>query len=120
MPAPTARAEFLRAAERFAVAENPTIAARWGEEAADSQQSSPLAAEAAAAAEATRQLAQLAQVRARDLAVIEGVHADLEGRTVRLAYAGRLGIAGDADLLVIRSRVDWNAGTTEIEGEVIL
>jgi hypothetical protein len=119
MPASTARAEYLKAAERFAVAENATMAARWGEEAFDSQQSSPLALEADAATEATRQLAQLAQVRARDVAVIAGQWQDLEGRTVRLPYQGRLGIVGEADLLVLRARVSAD-GTTELEGEVML
>lgn len=120
MTASTARAEFLKVAERLAVAENATIAARWGEDALDSSQSSVLADEADAATEAARQLAQLAQVRAVDLVVVEGLWPDLEGKTVRITYNGQFGIATTADLLVTKAKLNRNVGTTEIEGEVIL
>lgn len=120
MTASTARAEFLKAAERLAVAQNATIAARWGEDAQDTSQSSVLAEEADAATEAARQLAQLAQVRAVDLVVVEGLWPDLEGKTVRIAYNGQFGIATTADLLVTKAKLNRNVGTTEIEGEVIL
>jgi nucleotide-binding universal stress UspA family protein len=120
MTATTARAEFLKTEERFAVAENSTIAARWGEDAADTRQSSPLATQAAAEAEAARQLAQLAAVRARDLVVVEGLHPGLEGQTVRIWYGGQFGMTTEADLLVIRARVRRNTGQTELEGEVLL
>lgn len=120
MSAAIARAEFLKTEERFALAEDSAITARWGEDAADTLQSSCLAFEAAAAAEAARQLAQLAEVRARDVVTVEGVWPDLEGRTVRIAYDGQLGVAGEADLLVLRALVDRNAGTTELTGEILL
>ncbi|MFQ3664663.1 MAG: hypothetical protein SNJ79_01315 [Sphingomonadaceae bacterium] len=118
--ATTDRAEFLKQAERFAVALSSSVAATWGEDALESRQSSCLHLAADAQAEANRQRDQLAAVRARDLAVVEGLHLDLEGATVRLAYNGRLGVAGEADMLVIRVRVDRNRGLTELEGEVLL
>jgi hypothetical protein len=120
MSASTPRAEFLKAAERFALAESATMAARWGEDATDTSQSSALALEADAAAEASRQLAQLAQPRAVDLVTVEGYWPDLEGLTVSVWYGGRFGIAGAALLLVTRARVDPARGQTELEGEVIL
>jgi nucleotide-binding universal stress UspA family protein len=120
MTATTERAEFLKAADRFAVAEDATITTRWGEDAADTKQPSILALKADADAEAARQLTDLARVRARDRVTVEGLHEDLEGRTVRIAYAGRIGISGDADLLVIRARLDRGRGLTELEGEVRL
>ncbi|WP_194745713.1 hypothetical protein [Thermaurantiacus tibetensis] len=120
MSAPVARAEFLKTAERFAIAENVTIGTRWGEDALDTRQSSCLRFDTDAAAEAARQLAQLDEVRARDAVVIAGVHLDLEGSTVRVPYNGRLGLTGARDLLVVRARVDRNRGLTEIEGEVLL
>lgn len=118
--ASTARAEFLKAPDRFAVAESATMTTRWGEDAEDTRQASVLALESSAVAEAARQLADLAHVRGRDRVVIEGVHRDLEGMTVRIAYDGRLGAAGQVDMLVIRARIDLNRGQTELEGEVRL
>lgn len=120
MTATTARAEFLKTEERFATATGPTIEARWGEDAADTSQSSPLVLEAAAAAEAARQLAQLDAPFADDIAVLAGLHEGLEGRTVRLPYAGRFGMAAEADMLVTRAKVDRNKGTTELQGYVAL
>ncbi|MFN3371634.1 MAG: hypothetical protein ACK4Z0_08920 [Sphingomonadaceae bacterium] len=120
MSASTDRAEFLKTEERFAIAEDAPTTARWGEESPDTRQSSCLAFEAAAAAEAGRQLALLAQVRARDVVIVEGVWPDLEGSTVRIAYDGKLGVAGEADMLVLKTLIDRNAGTTELTGEVRL
>ncbi len=120
MTATTARAEFLKTEERFATAAAPVIEARWGEDAVDTSQSSPLVLEAAAAAEAARQLAQMDTPVAEDIATVAGLHEGLEGRTVRLPYAGRFGMAAQADMLVVRARVDRNAGVTELQGYVVL
>lgn len=120
MSAPTARAEWLKAQYRFAVAQAPAALALWGEDAADSSQPTALVQEADAAAEATRQLAQMAAVRGRDVAVLAGLHPGLEGLTVRLPYAGRFGQGATADMLVIRAKLNLSAGTTELEGEVLL
>ena len=120
MTATTARAEFLKTEDRFAIAESATLTTRWGEDALDTSQASPLAELADAQAEANRQLAQLGAVRARDLVVVEGLHPELEGRTVRIWYGGQFGMPNEADLLVIRAKVLRNSGQTELEGEVVL
>lgn len=119
-PASTARAEFLKTQDRFAVSSSSALASTWGEDALDSRQPSVLDTEAAATAEAARQTGLLGTVRARDAALLEGVHFDLEGKTARLAYDGRLGLSGERDMLVVSVRIDLNSGTTLIEGEVIL
>lgn len=120
MTATTARAEFLKTEERLALAESSIVAARWGEDAADTSQSSPLAEPSDAQEEANRQLTQLSAVRARDLVLLEGLHPDLEGRTVRIWYGGQFGMAQEVDMLVIRAKLLRNIGQTEIEGEVVL
>jgi hypothetical protein len=118
--ATTARAEFLKTEDRFAVAESVTITTRWGEDAADTRQASVLDEEAAAAAEASRQMTLLATVRARDSVLVEGVHFDVEGKTVRLPYAGLMGAGATVDMLVVSARIDLNDGTTRLEGELVL
>lgn len=120
MTATTARSEFLKTEERFAIAQSAALSARWGEDALDSSQSSPLAELADAQAEAARQLAQLSTVRARDVVMVEGLHPELEGRTVRIWYGGQFGMGQEADLLVIRAKLYRNTGQTELEGEVVL
>lgn len=120
MTATTARAEFLKTQDRFAVASNATIETRWGEDALDTRQSSALADEADAQAEASRQLAQMADVRAIDVATVEGIHSDLEGQTVVLAYAGRLGMSATAEMLVTAVAINRQDGTTQMTGQVIL
>lgn len=120
MTATISRAEFLKSEERFAIAESATLTTRWGEDALDTSQSSPLSELAQAQAEADRQLAQLGTVRARDVVVVEGLHSELEGRTVRVWYGGQFGMANEVDLLVIRAKLLRNTGQTELEGEVQL
>lgn len=120
MTATTDRAEFLKSAERFAVAESAAIQARWGEDAADTTQSTPLHLAADATTEAGRQLAYLAQVRARDTVELEGLHSDLEGATISIPYAGRLGMGATVDMLVTRVRLDRAGGRTIVTGEVVL
>lgn len=120
MTATTARSEFLKAEDRFAIAQSAPLLARWGEDAVDSSQSSPLAELVDAQAEAVRQLAQLGAVRARDVVMVEGLHPELEGRTVRIWYGGQFGMADEVDLLVIRAKLLRNVGQTELEGEVLL
>lgn len=120
MSAPTARAEWLKTQYRFAVAQAPAVLALWAGDAADTSQQTALVAEADAAAEAARQLAQMAMVRGRDVVLLAGLHPGLPGRTVRLPYAGRFGHGATVDMLVIRARLNLSAGTTEIEGEVLL
>lgn len=120
MSAPISRAEFLKAQDRYATAISASAESRWGEDAVDTTQTSPLHLESDAAAEAGRQLAHLAQVRVRDVVEVAGVHTDLEGATVRLPYAGRLGMGATADMLVVKARIDRNAGVTILTGEVIL
>ncbi len=118
------RAEFLKAEERSVAASAAGVQAAWGTLARDTAQSSALALEAAASAEASRQLGLLDEVLAEDSVVIEGVHFDLEGETVRLSYlrpdGGRyFGAAADeVDLLVVSARVDLRAGTTQLRGFV--
>lgn len=118
MTATISRAEFLKAEERFAIAESATLTTRWGEDAFDTSQSSPLAELADAQAEANRQLAQLGVVRARDVVLVAGLHPELEGRTVRVWYGGQSGMGNEVDLLVIRAKLLRNTGQTELEGEV--
>ena len=120
MTATTERAEFLKSADRFAAATSPAIEALWGEATLDTSQPSPLVTEADAVAEAARQLGQLDAPRARDMAVIAGLHFDLEGKTVTIPYAGRFGMPATALMLVIRAKVRRNEGLTELEGEVLL
>ena len=120
MTATTARAEFLKSEERFATASSPTIEARWGEDAVDTSQSSPLVEEAAAMAEAARQLAQMGVPVAEDIATIFGVHTGLAGKTVRLPYGARFGMPAEADMLVVCPKVDRNRGLTQLRGFVKL
>ncbi len=120
MVATVTTAEFLKAEERFAIAESAVLAARWGEDAFDTRQSSPLAELPDAQAEASRQLAQLAPIRARDVVTLAGLHPELEGRTVRIWYGGAFGMGQEADMLVIRAKLLRNSGQTELEGEVQL
>jgi hypothetical protein len=120
MVATVTTAEFLKAEERFALAESAVLAARWGEDAFDTRQSSPLAEQVDAQAEAARQLGQLGAVRARDLVLVEGLHPELEGLTVRLWYGGQFGMAQEVDMLVVRAKLLRNTGQTELEGEVQL
>ena len=114
------RAEFLKTEDRFAAAISPTIEALWGEAALDTSQVSPLVNEADALAESVRQLGQMSAPRARDMVVVSGLHPDLEGRTVTIPYAGRFGMPVAANMLVIRARVNANAGTTTLTGLVLL
>ena len=121
MTATVTRAEFLKTEDRFAAAISPTMEALWGDGALDTSQTSPLVAEADALAECVRQLGQLgAGPRGRDVAVIAGIHRDLEGRTVTLPYAGRFGMPATANMLVLRAHVNANEGTTTLRGEVLL
>lgn len=120
------RAEFLKAAERSAVAVDAAIRARWGDAAGDTAQSSVLVDEAAAAAEAARQLALLGFVLADDAVTIEGVFFDLEGETLSIDYALPVGVgthfggASAVEFLVVKARPDPGQGTTSIEGFVRL
>lgn len=114
------RGEYLKAAERQVSAIAAGVRATWGEDAADTTQSTALTDAGDAAAEAARQLGFLGLVRARDVVVVEGLWFDLEGETVAVPYDGHLGVAGTLLMLVVRSKVDPNSGTTEIEGEVLL
>jgi len=118
--APSARAEWLKQRELSNVGTDAVLTARWGEDAADTSQSSIIVLEAAAVTETGRQQTFLASGRGRDIAVVEGAITDLEGETVDIEYAGELGIAGVARMLVLRSRANPNTNTTEIEGEVVL
>lgn len=120
------RAEFLKAEERQATAENAALRARWGDAAADTSQSSVLDQSAAAEAEAGRQLVLMGQPMATDAVTIEGVWLDLEGRTVAIDYALPVGAgtyfggAAVTQLLVTRARVDFAQGVTLLEGLVRL
>ena len=114
------RAEFLKTEDRFAAASSPTIEALWGEAALDTSQVSPLLNEADALAESIRQLGQMSAPPARDVATIAGIHRDLEGKTVTIPYAGRLGMPATANMLVIRAAVNANVGTTTLIGLVLL
>ncbi len=119
------RAEFLRSPERTASAASATLLARWGTAAGDSAQSTPLIGQAAADAEAARQIALLGSVLAEDQVLIEGVHWDLEGEVVSVDFSHPgggtwFGGAGSVALLVTRSRVDLNAGTTLLQGMIQL
>lgn len=122
MPAPASatRAEWLKQKELSVPATDATMDARWGEDALDSTQSSLIVLQGAATTEANRQLAFLARPRGRDVVTVDGIWFDLEGETVDIDYAGCLGLNGIARLLVVRTRVDLNAGVTEIEGEVLI
>ncbi len=121
----TARAEFLKSAESSEIAVSATLQARWGDAAGDTAQSSALIEKAAATAEAARQLALMGSVCAVDLVTIEGVHFDLEGRTVRVDYTlpgggSYFGGATLVDILVTKTRISLAEGTTTIEGLVRL
>ena len=116
MTATVTRAEFLKSEERFATASAPAMEVRWGEDAADTSQSSPLAFEPDAVAESARQLAQMGDTSAEDIAVITGLYPGLEGKTVRLAYGGRFGMAAEANMLVTRASLNRNEGTTTLQG----
>lgn len=119
------RAEFLKAAERSVTAADATLAARWGEAAGDTAQSSVLVFEADATAELTRQMAIFDDVLAEDSVLLEGLFFDLEGQTIRIDYTAPGGgnwFDGDAvaDLLVTKSRPDPGAGTTLVHGFIRL
>lgn len=118
--ATVARAEFLKNAERQAVAEDAATLATWGEDAQVTQQSSALTRAADAATEAARQLALLKRLRGADAAVLAGCFEDLEGLTISLPYAGRFGMAAVVNFLVLASKADEATRTTTIEGEVLL
>lgn len=118
--APTTRAEWLKQRELTAVATSAGAAARWGEDAVRSQQSSLLIDPTAAAIEAERQLALLSAARAIDTVVVSGVHQDLEGTVVEIDYTGEFGIIGLGAMLVTRVRIDPNVNLTELTGEVLL
>ncbi|PZU47659.1 MAG: hypothetical protein DI568_08930 [Sphingomonas sp.] len=120
MTATTARAEFLKTEDRFAAAASPAMEARWGEAALDTSQVSSLVNEADALSEAARQLVQMGTPPANDVAVMAGIHRDLEGKTVTIPYGGRLGMPATANMLVIRARVNANVGTTTLIGIVLL
>jgi hypothetical protein len=119
------RAEFLKSAERSEVAASATLAARWGEAAGDTSQSSLLANQADAAAEVARQLALLGAVLAEDSVLLEGVFFNLEGQTVRIDYTAAgdgnwFGGAASVDLLVTKAKPDPGAGTTLVQGFIQL
>lgn len=114
------RAEYLKRAELLAVASDAVVLARWGDDAGDTSQSSVLVDDAAALEEAERQLAQLAQPGAIDVAIVPGCWPDLEGATIELPYDGQFGLAGTQEMLVLRSRVLLSSGETELEGWVLL
>lgn len=118
--ATTAIAEFLKNADRFAASESAEAHALWGDDAQDVTQLSCLADAAEAQAEVTRQMEYTGVPRARDVAVLTGIHQDLEGETVVLPYDGRLGVAGELEMLVLSCRPDRGAGRTTLEGEVLL
>lgn len=117
-PAPSARAEWLKQRELSVFSSDATITTRWGEDAGDTSQSSLLVAESAASAEAGRQLALMASPRALDAVTLSEVNFDLEGETIDIDYAGELGMAGMARLLVLVAKPDLNANTTEVVGLV--
>ena len=114
------RSEYLKAAERVAVATDGATAALWGEDAATSRQSSPLTVAADADAEAARQLADLKLPRAIDAVVLTGLHRDLVGKTISVPYAGQHGVAGSALLLVTRAQLNRSNGSTTVTGQVRL
>lgn len=125
--ATTARAEFLKSAERSEPASSATLIARWGDAAGDTAQSSALVEKADATAEVARQLALLGSVMAVDQVALEGVYFDLEGQVVRVDYtmpgstgATYFGGAATVDILVTRARPGLAEGTTIIEGIVRL
>ena len=119
------RAEFLKSAERSETASNATLAARWGEAAGDTAQSSLLINQSEAAAEVARQMALLGSVTAEDSVLLEGVFFDLEGQTIRIDYTAPAGGnwfdgAATVDMLVTKSRPDPGAGTTLVQGFIQL
>ncbi len=123
------RAEFLKSAERSEVAANATLAGRWGDAAGDTSQSSLLINQSDAATEITRQMTLLGGVFAEDSVLLEGLFFDLEGLTVRIDYTAPANrdVAGNwfdgaasVDLLVTKARTDPGAGTTLVQGFVIL
>lgn len=122
--ATTTRAEFLKAAERAAIAADATLQARWGTAAGDTAQSTVLVAEADATAEASRQLALLSSALAEDRVTVEGLLWDAEGTTVAIDYRGPDGAYfGGADvvtMLVTRARVSLADGATTLTGFVQL
>lgn len=123
--ATTARAEFLKAAERSEVAISATLRTRWGAAAGDTEQSSLLVNQADATAEAARQLALMGPVLAVDSVDIEGVWFDLEGATVRVDYAlpggNAFGGAAAVDILVTDVvGIHLAEGYTTIKGLIAL
>ena len=119
------RAEFLKAAERSIGSADATLTARWGDAAGDTSQSSLLCDAAAATTELTRQMALLGSVFAEDSVLLEGLYFDLEGQTVRIGYTALdggnwFGGGASIDLLVTKARPDPGAGTTLVQGFVIL
>lgn len=120
MTATTARAQFLLQQERFAITSDAAMWGRWGTDAGDVRQPSALALKADAESETVRQLALFGTPIAKDAVIIKGRHRGLVGRTVRVAYNGRLGIAGTADLFVSAAEVDDSGGSTTLKGWVRL
>lgn len=120
MTASTARAQFLLQQDRFAITSNATMKTRWGADAGDVRQPTALALQADADTEATRQLALFGTPIARDVVTIKGRHRGLVGRTVRVAYNGRLGVADTADLFISSAEIDDSGGTTTLKGWVRL
>jgi hypothetical protein len=119
------RAAYLRAPEQTASATSPTVIARWGAAAGDTAQSTSLVTEAAASTEVARQLALFGSVMAEDQLLIEGIWPDLEGEVVIIDYThpgggAYLGGASSVAKLVVKARVDLNAGTTLLQGLIQL
>lgn len=111
------RAEFLKTQYRYAVAADPTTAARWKEDADDITATSLLSFLADAQAEANRQRDFFGFVRARDRVTLAGLRTDLEGRCIQLPYGGEMGLSV-VTALVIESVLDVSTGTTELLVEV--
>lgn len=78
-------AEWLRSPELVELVENSGILAAWGDLAADSEGSSPLALRADAAAEAARQLAFLGLPLAEEAIEVIGEQSALVGEALRIS-----------------------------------
>lgn len=110
---------FLKDIERFETAEDPAVATIWGDGTKEISQSSYIRNATDAATEATRQQALTGQVLARDTVRLHGTWLDLEGEVVGITK-DRLGYDEGRRFLVLGSEIDFDAGTTVLEGIVAL
>lgn len=112
MAVPVTLAEWLRSPELVEISENGGIASAWGDLAANSSITSPLAVRSAAADEGARQIGFLGHPLAIETVEIVGRHAKLVGRSRRI-QADVSGYASAPSVFIIGAD-ERSGGTTSL------